>query len=246
MKKRLLSLFLAVWTAAALLCAPASALFDDIPDAQTASAVEVLRFMGVLDGYSDGTFRPDAQLNRAQFCKMVVNAIGREKELGSYAAMTIFPDVRASHWAAPYINLAARGEKIISGYADGNFHPERPVTLGQAAAILLRLLGYKDENIRGLWPYGHVAQADAIGLLDSGLKDLCDVTVAVIAPRKDRLLRIMARDGISEEYARLRISAQQPAEYFSARCDYTLCNDGTLAEMEEKCEKLFTEVCIDV
>ena len=167
MKKRLLSLFLAVWTAAALLCAPASALFDDIPDAQTASAVEVLRFMGVLDGYSDGTFRPDAQLNRAQFCKMVVNAIGREKELGSYAAMTIFPDVRASHWAAPYINLAARGEKIISGYADGNFHPERPVTLGQAAAILLRLLGYKDENIRGLWPYGHVAQADAIGLLDS-------------------------------------------------------------------------------
>ena len=46
--------------------------FADIGDETTAAAVETLRLMGVLDGFSDGTFRPDESLNRAQFCKMVL------------------------------------------------------------------------------------------------------------------------------------------------------------------------------
>ena len=169
MKKRIFSLLAALCLLAALTVPPAraaSSLFPDIRDSETAAAVEALRLMGVLDGYSDGTFRPDGNLNRAQFCKMVIQATGSEKDLGRYAAMTVFPDVRPSHWAASYINLAARGRKIVAGYADGSFHPERDVTLGHAVTILLRLLGYKDEDIGGVWPDGYVAQASSTGLLD--------------------------------------------------------------------------------
>ena len=68
---------------------------------------------------------------------------------------------------------------------------------------------------------------DAIALLESGLGDLCDVTVAVTADDELRVRRIMARDGIDEKYARMRIGAQKPSAYFEAHCDLVLRNNGT-------------------
>lgn len=68
------------------------------------------------------------------------------------------------------------------------------------------------------------AAIDAIELLGSGLGDRCDVTVAVMAPLEVRIGRIMAREGISEEYARLRAAAQRDETYFREHCDYTLEN----------------------
>ena len=61
-------------------------------------AVESLRLLGVLDGYSDGTFRPGTVLTRAQFCKMAVYAMNGSDELGRYRTVTVFPDVKPSHW----------------------------------------------------------------------------------------------------------------------------------------------------
>jgi len=71
---------------------------------------------------------------------------------------------------------------------------------------------------------------DAINLLESGLADLCHKTVAVIAPREQRLARIMQRDGLTEEEAARRIDAQQPEEYFRRHCDLILENDCATAE----------------
>ena len=169
MKKRLLSLLLAVCTTVSLLVLPAEAAtvkFSDVQDQTTTTAVEVLRLMGVLDGYGDGSFRPNAPLTRAQFCKMAVYAINGSSELGMHRTVTVFPDVKPSHWAAGYINMAAKGKQIISGYPDGRFYPERKVTVGQAATILLRVLGYKDENVGGVWPDSYMAMAETIGLTE--------------------------------------------------------------------------------
>ena len=80
-----------------------------------------------------------------------------------------------------------------------------------------------------------LAAIDAIGLFEGGLAVLCDVTVAVIAPVEDRVRRIMARDGISEEYARSRIAAQRSSDWFKDRCTYTLENSGTKADCETAC-----------
>ena len=59
-----------------------------------------------------------------------------------------------------------------------------------------------------------LAAIDAIALLESGLKELCHATVAVIAPPEVRVRRIMAREGISEDYAWARVRAQKPDDYF--------------------------------
>lgn len=172
MKKRILTWLLSVSMLASLLVVPAGAAsaattrFSDITDNYTATAVETLRLMGVLDGYGDGTFRPNAVLTRAQFCKMAVYAMDGSSELGRYSTVTIFPDVKPSLWAASYINMAAK-KGVIAGFADGKFKPNQTVTAGQAVTILMRGLGYKDENMGGVWPQGYMAEAQTCGLLKS-------------------------------------------------------------------------------
>ena len=200
MKQRLFALLLAVCMVSSLLAVPASAAdtvrFSDVTDQDTAVAVETLRLMGVLDGYGDGSFRPSAQLNRAQFCKMAVYALSGESELGLYRTVTVFPDVKPSHWAASYINMAAKGKTIISGYPDGKFHPERPVTVGQAVTILLRMLGYKDENVGGVWPDSYMAVGATIGLTDGvGTNGNAPLTRGQAAKLFLNLLRAEKQDG---------------------------------------------------
>lgn len=92
---------------------------------------------------------------------------------------------------------------------------------------------------------GTLAAIDAIALFESGADRLCTETFGVIAPRELREARIMAREGISREYARLRIEAQQPDEYYVERCTGILENSGTKAEFAAKCTAAFTEVIND-
>ena len=170
MKKRILTWLLALTMLASMLTVPAGAAattqFSDVSDNYTATAIETLRLMGVLDGYGDGTFRPGAVLTRAQFCKMAVYAMDGSSELGRYSTVTIFPDVKPSLWAASYINMAAK-KGVIAGFADGKFKPNQTVTAGQAVTILMRGLGYKDENMGGVWPQGYMGEAQTCGLLKS-------------------------------------------------------------------------------
>ena len=84
---------------------------------------------------------------------------------------------------------------------------------------------------------------DAINLLETSLPARCHCTIAVTAPVETRVQRLMARDAISEEYARLRISAQPPNEYFETRCDYTLFNNADSAEaFALRCDQLLDTI----
>ena len=171
-KKRLASLALAMVLALGLVpyMAPeASAIggFSDVTDMTTAQNVEVLQMMGVVDGMSSGVFNPMGTLTRAQFCKMAVEAMGQGDRANIYQNYTIFPDVKPGYWAAGYVNLAVRSDpKLISGYADGTFGPNNTINYGQAVTILMRMLGYKDEDVSAVWPDGYIDQVMAIGLCD--------------------------------------------------------------------------------
>ena len=80
-----------------------------------------------------------------------------------------------------------------------------------------------------------LAAIDAIGLFEGGLAELCNVTVAVTAPMEQRIHRLMERDGISEDYARSRISAQKNNDWFRSHCDMVLDNSGDLQSYKTKC-----------
>ncbi|MBQ2893073.1 MAG: dephospho-CoA kinase [Oscillospiraceae bacterium] len=93
----------------------------------------------------------------------------------------------------------------------------------------------KKEVLRILESKPTLAAIDAIGLFESGLDALCDATVAVTAPEAMRIRRLMARDGISYEYAQKRIRAQHPDQWYAGKCTYTLENDGCPDGFRVKC-----------
>jgi len=97
----------------------------------------------------------------------------------------------------------------------------------------------KAEVLRRLAEKPSLAAIDAIGLFEGGLAELCDLTVAVTAPREARIRRLMARDGISAEYAEKRIDAQKDPSWYRENCDYLLENSGTEQEFISKCLVFF-------
>ena len=166
MKKRVFSALLALVLTLSAVVLPASAAgsFSDVSDKKTAQNVEVLRLLGVVEGNGIGQFNPYAQLTRAEFCKMLVTMMGSSDVL-RYKTVTIFPDVRASHWAARYVNYAVRGEKLLAGLPDGTFQPDRAISYGEAVTILMRLLRTDaDAASGGIWPEGYIDLAKASGV----------------------------------------------------------------------------------
>lgn len=79
---------------------------------------------------------------------------------------------------------------------------------------------------------------DAIALFESGLSDLCDVTVCVTANKDTRLKRIMARDNLAKVEAEDRINAQKSDEFYENRADFVIYNNETESNLEEVADRI--------
>ena len=165
MKQRILALLLAAGLCLGLIAAAPALAFSDVSGEELSEAVEVLSGLGIVSGYSDGSYHPDDALTRAQFCKLAILTEGHGDQAQGSAYRTRFSDVPGGGWAAPYINLACE-EGLFAGYGDGRFGPDDPVTVGQAVTVVLRLLGYTAEEIGPFWPEDYLNKAGALGLLD--------------------------------------------------------------------------------
>ena len=134
-------------------------IFPDMtPAGWYESAVYNLFFLNVVNGYPDGTFKPNELITRAEASKMLALylniADGGQDE-------SIFPDVTKEHWAGAYItSLAAVG--LLQGYPDGTFKPEQYITRAEAAVIISRSL---DQGF----------SASAKGLIEDNSRNFSDV-----------------------------------------------------------------------
>lgn len=108
--------------------------FTDFNDAHWAyTAVNYLKSYGIVSGYSDGSFKPENNITRAEFVKMIVSALGLET--GAYNAS--FTDVSESDWFSPYVALAEH-YNIVYGDEKGEFRPNENITRQDAAVIAYR------------------------------------------------------------------------------------------------------------
>lgn len=119
-----------------------------------------------------------------------------------------------------------------------------PDALLELNAITHAAVGEEVERRLADWAMsgGSVAAVDAIALIESGMSEQYDCLVGILAPKQMRMERIMARDGISEDYARARIEAQQPDNFYREHCDKILENKGTREVFAQLCKEYFTEV----
>jgi hypothetical protein len=123
--------------------ATAQTRFSDVPASDTsADAIYDLRNRGVVEGYSDGTFRPKTTINRAEFTKIVIGAKFSQDEIQKCLTVStflypgVFKDVEAGAWYVPHLCLAV-GHSIIGGYGDGTFGGEKTINYAEASKIIV-------------------------------------------------------------------------------------------------------------
>ena len=154
--KRILSLMMAF-----ILVAGMSTF--DIHAADTTEVLNIINYMGIIQGDEQGNLDLERQVTRAEFAKMLVAASNLKDEVNSSSYLSIFPDVAYSHWAAGYIQ-ASTENGWINGYVDGSFRPNQPVQTQEAVTMVLRLLGYDSSVIKGTYPRAQWQYYDRLGL----------------------------------------------------------------------------------
>ena len=180
--KKFLSLVLALVMTMSLVTISAGAKdFTDADKVTYTEAVDVLSAVKVIDGYTDGAFKPTTQLNRGQAAKILCNMIlGPTTASALKADAAPFKDVAADNTFAAYIAYCAK-EGIIDGYTDGTFRPTAPLTGYAFMKLLLGSLGY-DKDVEGYnganWSINVAKRALNLGL-DDGLVDDFDGTKIV-------------------------------------------------------------------
>ncbi|MBI2634402.1 S-layer homology domain-containing protein [Candidatus Peregrinibacteria bacterium] len=110
--------------------------FSDVKNHWAAAYADGAKKAGLINGYSDGTFKPDAKISRAEAMKILLEATSYEKN----AAASGFKDVKAGDWFAVYVNYAVRA-KILSGFSDNTFRPLNNMTRGEVAKVIVKVLG---------------------------------------------------------------------------------------------------------
>lgn len=182
------------------------------------SALQTVRALGIMSGDFSGNL--NSCVTRAEFASMLTAASRYRDTIGSEGSgYSLFKDVKSSHWASEYIRLAIE-QGWMTGYTDGTFRPEQTVTLEEACAAVLKLLGYDSSSLAGSFPQAQLTKAGALGLRDQ-----------VSAARGQALTR---RDCVYLFYNLLTVqtSGGQP---YAASLGYTVTNgevDYTAATLE--------------
>ena len=134
----------------------------DVQGTKYETAVENLVGMDVVTGYTDGTFRPQNPISRAEMTAMIMRTINKP----SFENIKPLPFVDLdSHWAKNDVTLAYSMD-IVKGVTSSLFMPAEYVTYAQAATMLVRALGYTDTTLEGMWPDNFMNKAAELGIFD--------------------------------------------------------------------------------
>ena len=158
--KRLIATALAAAMIFGLVSVGFAASFEDVEAYEFEDSVLKLADLGIINGYPDGTFKPDNLVTRAEFAKMIVCMLGLDAAAKSLEGEAVpFADVDADHWAAGHINVAQM-MGIVNGYEDGTFRPEGNITYAEALKMVLAAMGYSEDGFLVVrWPATWIAKA---------------------------------------------------------------------------------------
>lgn len=118
--------------------------FNDIEKHWAYDIVETIAAHQIINGYTDGSFKPDKEMSRAEFIKILISSLHIEETEAQVDAKSAFQDVADGYWAYKYINTAYE-KGWISGF-DGRFNPNSPITREQTVSILMRVYNDISKN----------------------------------------------------------------------------------------------------
>lgn len=180
----------------------AFASFSDVaPSASYYEAVNHLEAMGIINGNEKGEFRPNDYITREQFARLVIATAGEETKAEVLSGVVLFPDVTSDRWSCGFINAASQ-LGYIKGMLDGKFHPTESVTYAQVCTVLVKMLGYGDNDLSGIWPQNYLIKAKEIGISD-GLSFSSNDALPrwAVAVMLDNLLKSPVKSDPSKTYS---------------------------------------------
>ncbi len=164
--KRVISAVIAMAISASTLVAVSASKFTDVADtANCAEAVNVLSALKIVNGYEDGSFKPEGEITRAEAATMIVGALNMTDDAKAAAGTSKFTDVNANaNWATGYVNVGV-AQGFIAGMNDTTFAPQENVTYAQMCVMLTKITGYGDYAVSyGGYPTGYTTMAASAGI----------------------------------------------------------------------------------
>lgn len=197
--KKVLALVLVVASVLSFATVASAASFTDKDSITNTEAVNMLADLGVINGFTDGSYRPTETVTRAQMAKMIYAVCtGDDDASGFVGTTTALKDINQAPWAEGYIKYCY-SLGIIGGFPDNTFRPNEPVTVAQAAKMLLVALGYdSNEYVGASWSINTMRDAKAAKIT----KDVS--TSAALAASRDvsaqLIYNTMFADQVTPEY----------------------------------------------
>lgn len=179
--------------------------FTDVPKGSAGyEGIEFLRNGNVLTGYEDGTFKPDNRLNRAEFAKLIANPFilrnarvtdCMNENVKPEDQTVFFSDVQRDAWYAPAV-CTVKVSKIVNGYDDGTYKPNRTINVAEAMKMLASTFAYDivtEPNDEWFMPYARaLAERHAIPSSINNFSDpitrgeMAEILYRLKADRKDK------------------------------------------------------------
>ena len=134
--------------------------------AESGGVVQTVKALGILTGDESGNTDLYGAVSRAEFASMMVAASSYKDSVSREGSgYSLYKDVKSGYWASEAIQLAVQ-QGWMTGYTDRTFRPEQAVTLEEACAALLKLLGYDSSVLAGSFPQAQLSKASSLGLRD--------------------------------------------------------------------------------
>lgn len=156
--KRILAMALALCLALGVTLLPAQA-------SDLATVQGTVQALGIMTGDENGNMNLSSPITRAQFAKMLVMASPYKDAVAEGSSYSLFKDVKKGHWATEHIRVAVE-QGWVTGYSDGSYRPDQTIKVEEAAASLLRMLGYESSDLVGSYPAAQMNKFRALGLDD--------------------------------------------------------------------------------
>lgn len=149
-------------------CTLPMSTFRDVSESPYRWAISYVEKEGIVEGYDDGSYRPGEEINRAEFAKIVIEALYESAEFDPFNNVDCFPDSLAGAWFNRYVCFA-KSRGIINGHGDGNYYPSDSISYEEALKIILEAYDYElfaDADEEWYQPYVNFAEEKGLSFND--------------------------------------------------------------------------------
>jgi uncharacterized cupredoxin-like copper-binding protein len=175
--------------------ASAATYTDVSSDSEYFNAVTLLSDLGIVTGYTDGTYGPDQTITRAEACALVARMLTGKTDVAEYQGASNFTDVAKSYWGESAIGYCVVNN-IVVGDGDGKFRPDDAVTQAEFVTMVTRGLGYETASSPLTYPYGYISAAQDNDVLK-------DVTIVPSEPALRGMDAVIIYNAIFAEYPKM-------------------------------------------